>query len=163
VTPGQHVVEDFPVSAGSTPRRPLDAWTFQGARRSVRRGSHGRSRRRRRGASTSPIRTRGRSRRPAAFCRATPRRPSPPKGQIVIAADVITGGNERHRLEPIVTAAREELQAAGITDAPEVVLADAGFWNSPHIEALAHEGLRALVKPDADSRKARTRARSGPA
>jgi hypothetical protein len=63
----------------------------------------------------------------------------------------------------MVTAAREELQAAGITDAPEVVLADAGFWNSPHIEALAHDGLRALVKPDADSRKARTRARSGPA
>jgi hypothetical protein len=85
------------------------------------------------------------------------------EGQIVIAADVITGGNERHRLEPMVTAAREELQAAGITDAPEVVLADAGFWNSPHIEALAHDGLRALVKPDADSRKAPTRARSGPA
>jgi hypothetical protein len=36
------------------------------------------------------------------------------EGQIVIAADVITGGNERHRLEPMVTAAREELQAAGI-------------------------------------------------
>jgi DMSO/TMAO reductase YedYZ molybdopterin-dependent catalytic subunit len=28
--PGQHVVEDFPVlSAGSTPHRPLDEWTFQ--------------------------------------------------------------------------------------------------------------------------------------
>jgi transposase len=85
------------------------------------------------------------------------------EGQIVVAADVITGGNERHRLEPMVTAAREELQAAGITDAPEVVLADAGFWNSPHIEALGDEGIRALVKPDADSRTAPTRARSGPA
>ena len=28
--PGQHVVDDFPVlSAGSTPHRPLDEWTFQ--------------------------------------------------------------------------------------------------------------------------------------
>jgi DMSO/TMAO reductase YedYZ molybdopterin-dependent catalytic subunit len=28
--PGQHVVDDFPVlSAGSTPYRPLDAWTFE--------------------------------------------------------------------------------------------------------------------------------------
>jgi DMSO/TMAO reductase YedYZ molybdopterin-dependent catalytic subunit len=28
--PGQHVVDDFPVlSAGSTPHRPLDEWTFE--------------------------------------------------------------------------------------------------------------------------------------
>jgi transposase len=43
--------------------------------------------------------------------------------QIVIAADVITGGNERHRLEPLVTAARDELHAAGIDREPE--------WCSP--------------------------------
>jgi hypothetical protein len=65
--------------------------------------------------------------------------------QIVIAADVITGGNERHRLGPMVTAARGELHAAGIEHTPEVVLADAGFWNSPHIQALADQGIRALV------------------
>jgi transposase len=82
--------------------------------------------------------------------------------QIVIAADVITGGNERHRLQPMVTAAREELQRAGVTDTPEVALADAGYWNSPHIEQLAESGIRSLVKPDADSRKSPTRARSGP-
>ena len=30
VPPGQHVVDDFPVlSAGSTPQRPLDEWSFQ--------------------------------------------------------------------------------------------------------------------------------------
>src|SRR5215218_195065 len=82
--------------------------------------------------------------------------------QIVIAADVITGGNERHRLEPMVTAAREELQRAGVTDTPEVALADAGYWNTPHIERLAERGIRALVKPDADSRKSPTRSRGGP-
>jgi transposase len=82
--------------------------------------------------------------------------------QIVIAADVITGGNERHRLQPMVSAAREELQRAGVTDTPEVALADAGYWNSPHIERLAERGIRALVKPDADSRKTPTRSRSGP-
>src|SRR5215204_3937414 len=82
--------------------------------------------------------------------------------QIVIAADVITGGNERHRLQPMVTAAREELHRAGVTDTPEVALADAGYWNSPHIEQLAESGIRALVKPDADSRKSPTRARRGP-
>ena len=30
VPPGQHVVDEFPVlSAGSTPHKPLEAWTFQ--------------------------------------------------------------------------------------------------------------------------------------
>ena len=30
VPPGQHVVEDFPVlSAGSTPHKPIEEWTFQ--------------------------------------------------------------------------------------------------------------------------------------
>jgi len=81
----------------------------------------------------------------------------------VIAADVISGGNERHRLQPMVTAAGEELQRAGVSDTPEVALADAGYWNSPHIEQLAESGIRALVKPDADSRKSPTRARGGPA
>ncbi len=84
------------------------------------------------------------------------------EGQIVIAADVIRGGNERHRLGPMISTARDELTAAGVSEAPEVVLADAGFWNSPHIQALTDEGIRALVKPDADSRKAPTRTRSGP-
>jgi transposase len=81
--------------------------------------------------------------------------------QIVIAADVITGGNERHRLEPMVRTACEELRRAGLTDTPEVVLADAGFWNGPHIEQLAGRGIRSLVKPDAESRKTPTRLRSG--
>jgi hypothetical protein len=80
----------------------------------------------------------------------------------VIAADVICGGNERHRLAPMITDACDELAAAGITDQPEVVLADAGYWNSLQIDQLADRGIRSLVRPDADSRKAPTRLRSGP-
>jgi transposase len=82
--------------------------------------------------------------------------------QIVIAADVITGGNERHRLGPMIAAAREELANAGLAQTPGVVLADAGYWNGPHIEQLTEAGIRTLVKPDADSRKTPTRIRSGP-
>ncbi len=82
--------------------------------------------------------------------------------QIVIAADVICGGNERHRLEPMISAACEELTRAGIGETPEIALADAGYWNSPHIEQLADRGIRSLVRPDADSRRKPTRIRSGP-
>lgn len=80
----------------------------------------------------------------------------------MIAADVICGGNERHRLEPMITAACEELARAGIGETPQIALADAGYWNSPHIEQLAGRGIRSLVRPDADSRRTPTRIRSGP-
>jgi Transposase DDE domain len=42
------------------------------------------------------------------------------------------------------------LQAAGVHDRPQTVLADAGYWNRQHIEALAAEGLQSLVPPDAN-------------
>jgi len=84
------------------------------------------------------------------------------EGQVIVAAELITGGNERHRLGPMAEAAEAELEQAGITTQPETVLADAGYWNSPQIEVLEAKGIRALVPPDADTRKAPTQIRSGP-
>ncbi|MDQ3729666.1 MAG: transposase [Actinomycetota bacterium] len=82
--------------------------------------------------------------------------------QVIVAAEVITGGNERHRLEPMARAAEAELAMAGVEEKTEVVLADAGYWNSPQIEALEADGTRVLCPPDADTRKAPTKIRSGP-
>jgi transposase len=82
--------------------------------------------------------------------------------QLIVAADVITGGNERHRLEPMVQAAEAELAGAGVAERPSTALADAGYWNSPQIAALEAKGTRCLVPPDADTRKAPTKIRSGP-
>ena len=84
------------------------------------------------------------------------------EGQVIVAADVITGANERHRLEPMARAAEAELAKAGITAKPATVLADAGYWNSPQIRSLEATGTRVLCPPDADSRKAPTKIRSGP-
>jgi hypothetical protein len=84
------------------------------------------------------------------------------EGQVIVAAELITGGNERHRLEPMVKAAEVELTKAGIAEKPEVALADAGYWNSPQIDELETRGIRVLCPPDADSRKAPTKIRSGP-
>jgi transposase len=84
--------------------------------------------------------------------------------QIIVAADVITGGNERHRLGPMISAACHELEAAGVSEQPEIALADAGYWNSPQIAELAERGIKALVRPDADSRRGTpTKIRQGPA
>ena len=50
-------------------------------------------------------------------------------------------------------AAERELAAAQITGTPEVVLADAGYWHTEHIERLHARGLAVLVPPDAKKRK----------
>ena len=73
--------------------------------------------------------------------------------QIIVAADVITSGNERNRLVPMVHQARYELAAAGVAETPEVVLADAGFFNLGQIDRLRQGGIRALVSPDASGRR----------
>ena len=81
--------------------------------------------------------------------------------QIIVAADVTVGGNDRALLGPMITAAASELEQAGITGAPGIVLADAGYWNGPHIDALVARGMQVLVRPDADTRKAPSRLRQG--
>ena len=50
--------------------------------------------------------------------------------QVIVAADVITGGNERGQLGPMAKAAERELENAGVEGKPEVALADAGYWNA---------------------------------
>jgi hypothetical protein len=73
--------------------------------------------------------------------------------QIVIAAEVTPSSADFGQLEPMVSAAERELAAARVTDAPQVVLADAGYWHTEHIERLNARGLAVLVPPDAKKRK----------
>jgi Transposase domain (DUF772)/Transposase DDE domain len=73
--------------------------------------------------------------------------------QIVIAAEIRTQGADFGHLEPMITAARRELQAAGVTEQPQVVLADAGYWHQPQMERLVADGIQVLIRPDGDQRK----------
>ncbi len=73
--------------------------------------------------------------------------------QIVIAAEVTVSSADFGQLEPMVSATEAELAAAGVTEAPEVVLADAGYWHTEQIEQLTGRGLTVLVAPDAGKRK----------
>ena len=81
--------------------------------------------------------------------------------QVIVAADVITGGNERHRLAPMARAAEQELERAGIDEKPKVTLADAGYWNGQQIAELERAGTTVLVPPDADTRRAPSKIRRG--
>jgi transposase len=75
------------------------------------------------------------------------------EGQIVLAAEISTESLDTANLQPMVEAALGELEAAGVPDTPEIVLADAGYWKNDAIDALLTRGIPTLVAPDADRRK----------
>src|SRR3954447_15059657 len=58
-------------------------------------------------------------------------------GQIIIAAEISTESLDTANLHPMLTAAEEELHAAGVQDALGIVLADAGYWKNSAIETLS--------------------------
>ena len=72
--------------------------------------------------------------------------------QIVIAAEVNVDSPDFGHLEPMVAAARGELERAGIDASPELVLADAGYWHHVQMERLVCDGIEVLVPPDAKKR-----------
>jgi Transposase DDE domain len=53
----------------------------------------------------------------------------------------------------MVEAANAELERAGVTDSPEVVLADAGYWHQEQMERITSRGIQVIVPPDASKRK----------
>jgi hypothetical protein len=65
-----------------------------------------------------------------------------------VAAEITTEGGDLEQLEPIVSATERELNEAGVTERPEVVLADAGYWSNDHIDALRERGMIPIVAPD---------------
>ena len=73
--------------------------------------------------------------------------------QIVIAAEVTTAVSDFGRLEPIVSAAQSELERAGISDTPQVLVADAGYWHQSQMEEIVDRGIQVLIPPDAGARK----------
>jgi hypothetical protein len=73
--------------------------------------------------------------------------------QIVIAAEVNADAPDFGDLEPMVSAAQGELERAGVSDTPGAVVADAGYWNQEHMEAVVSRGIQVIVRPDAAKRR----------
>jgi hypothetical protein len=83
------------------------------------------------------------------------------RGQIVVAAEIAPDGTDFAQLDPMISAAKRELEGAGLTERPQVVLADAGYWSNEHIDRLRERGITPLIAPDADRRKGPRRPRLG--
>jgi hypothetical protein len=73
--------------------------------------------------------------------------------QIVIAAEVTVDSPDFGHLEPMVSAAQAELKNASVTDTPEVVVADAGYWHQVQMESIVNQGIQGLIPPDASKRR----------
>jgi transposase len=71
---------------------------------------------------------------------------------VVIAAEICVHNPDFGNLEPVLLAAEAELASAGVTDTPEVVLADAGYWHTEQMQRIAARGIPALIPPDAHKR-----------
>lgn len=69
------------------------------------------------------------------------------EGQLIVAAELSTDSPDGRLLYPMVQAARAELAAVGLEEAPAVLVADAGYWNVPQIERVLAEGGDVLVSP----------------
>jgi transposase len=72
---------------------------------------------------------------------------------LILAAEVMTASPDFGHLGPMLTAARRELGAAGVTEPPEVVLADAGYWHLEQMNEITGDGIPVLIPPDSSRRK----------
>lgn len=72
--------------------------------------------------------------------------------QIVIAAEITGDSPDFGHLQPMITATQRELQAAGISDPLEVVVADTGYWHHIQMDELAMRDITVLIPPDAGKR-----------
>ena len=74
--------------------------------------------------------------------------------QIAIAAEITTAAGDFSHLRPMIETALRELEHAGVSDKPSVVVADAQYWNEHHMDDLiAGHGLPVLIPPDGGKRE----------
>src|SRR5205823_1991510 len=55
-------------------------------------------------------------------------------------------------LEPMLDITLQHLAKHGVSDQPDVVLGDAGYWHTRQIQAIEDRGIEVLVPPDGTMR-----------
>ena len=62
--------------------------------------------------------------------------------QMILAAEITNDAPDFGQLAPMFEATMRQLAEHGVTETPEVVLADAGYWHHPQMQAIERAGDR---------------------
>ena len=72
---------------------------------------------------------------------------------IMLAGEITLETGDFSHLAPMVEATLRELDQAGVSEKPQVALADAGFWNEQHMDKVtADHHIAVLIPPDSSKR-----------
>ena len=73
--------------------------------------------------------------------------------QIILAAEITVDAPDFGHLDPMLDTTLQQLERQGVSEQPEAVLADAGYWHTAQIESIAERGIEVLVPPDGNMRE----------
>ena len=76
--------------------------------------------------------------------------------QIILAAEITVDAPDFGHLEPMLDTTLAHLERHGVTEQPEAVLADAGYWHNRQIEAITDRGIEVLIPPDGEHARGQT-------
>ena len=73
--------------------------------------------------------------------------------QIILAAEITIDAPDFGHLEPMLDTTLAHLERHGVTEQPEVLLADAGYWHTRQIQSITDRGIEVLIPPDGKMRE----------
>jgi hypothetical protein len=71
----------------------------------------------------------------------------------VIAAEIFVSSPDFGLLGSVLDATLSELAAVGVSDTPDVLVADTGYWHHVQMQQIAYGGIQVLIPPDAGNRQ----------
>jgi transposase len=73
--------------------------------------------------------------------------------QIILAAEISIDAPDFGHLEPMLETTPSKLREQGVTEMPEAVIADAGYWHAAQMQTITERGIEVLVPPDGNMRE----------
>jgi hypothetical protein len=73
--------------------------------------------------------------------------------QIILAAEITVDAPDFGHLQPMLDTTLAKLERHGVTEQPEAVIGDAGYWHSAQIESITKRGIEVLIPPDGNMRE----------
>src|SRR5947199_165726 len=73
--------------------------------------------------------------------------------QVILAAEVTVDAPDFGHLAPILDTTLSHLKRHGMSQQPETVIADAGYWHNHQIQQATDRGIEVLIPPDGNMRE----------